>query len=297
MVLARPPQARVEAVAARTRGRLVGAAARVVVDRRPVRDRLDVLLRRPVPRLRAARRLGRRRDGLLRRLDLLHVGRRAPVAGDDQRGPRPRSPPRNACACSRSSRAASTGGAAASSSSEPSTSTSRPSMRCRPGSTPARYDRLVWKPDALGSVCFLVSGYLAYAEVCGHPFWTRNRTLEWKIAAVNLVGCIAFGISAVASFWVPTPAACSPWPHRTGSRRSVGSASSSARCSCCRNPPPPKPWSPAERRCTLTRDVRSDRRSRARRARAGLEAPPRRPDRVLDRRARPAARSCSTCSA
>ena len=48
-----------------------------------------------------------------------------------------------------------------------------------------------------------VSGYLAYAEVCGHPFWTRNRTLEWKIAAVNFVGCIAFGISAVASFWVP----------------------------------------------------------------------------------------------
>ena len=65
------------------------------------------------------------------------------------------------------------------------------------------YDRLVWKPDALGSVCFLISGYLAYIEVCGHPIWTRNRTLEWKIAAVNLVGCIAFGISAVASFWVP----------------------------------------------------------------------------------------------
>jgi hypothetical protein len=31
------------------------------------------------------------------------------------------------------------------------------------------YNRLVWKPDALGSVCFLVSGYLAYAEVCGPP--------------------------------------------------------------------------------------------------------------------------------
>lgn len=66
------------------------------------------------------------------------------------------------------------------------------------------YDRLVWRPDALGSVCFLVSGYLAYAEVCGHPFWTRNRTLEWKIAAVNLVGCVAFGISAIAAFWVPS---------------------------------------------------------------------------------------------
>jgi hypothetical protein len=66
------------------------------------------------------------------------------------------------------------------------------------------YDRLVWKPDAFGSVCFLVSGYLAYVEVSGHALWPRNRTLEWKIAAVNLVGCIAFGISAVASFWVPS---------------------------------------------------------------------------------------------
>jgi hypothetical protein len=66
------------------------------------------------------------------------------------------------------------------------------------------YDRLVWRPDALGSICFLVSGYLAYVEVCGHAFWTRRRTLEWRIAAVNLVGCVAFGISAVASFWVPS---------------------------------------------------------------------------------------------
>ena len=31
------------------------------------------------------------------------------------------------------------------------------------------YDRLVWRPDAFGSVCFLVSGYLAYAEVDGRP--------------------------------------------------------------------------------------------------------------------------------
>ena len=65
------------------------------------------------------------------------------------------------------------------------------------------YDRLVWRPDALGSVCFLVSGYLAYVEVSGHALWPGERTLEWKIAAVNLVGCIAFGISAIASFWVP----------------------------------------------------------------------------------------------
>lgn len=66
------------------------------------------------------------------------------------------------------------------------------------------YDRLVWTPDAVGSACFLVSGYLAYVEVCGGYLWTRRRTLEWKIAAVNLLGCIAFGISAIAAFWVPS---------------------------------------------------------------------------------------------
>jgi hypothetical protein len=66
------------------------------------------------------------------------------------------------------------------------------------------YDRLVWTPDAVGSACFLVSGYLAYVEASGGLFRAVRRTLEWKIAAVNLVGCIAFGISAIAAFWVPT---------------------------------------------------------------------------------------------
>jgi hypothetical protein len=40
---------------------------------------------------------------------------------------------------------------------------------------------------------------LAYSLVRG-----QGRTLDWKIAAVNLLGCIAFGISAIAAFWVPT---------------------------------------------------------------------------------------------
>ncbi len=66
------------------------------------------------------------------------------------------------------------------------------------------YDRLVWKPDLLGSACFLVSGYLAYVEVCGGLFRPRRAGLEWKIAAWNLVGCVAFGISALAAFVVPT---------------------------------------------------------------------------------------------
>ncbi len=61
------------------------------------------------------------------------------------------------------------------------------------------YDRLVWTPDALGCVCFLVASGLAYAEVGG-----RAHRGEWRIAALNLVGSVAFGISAIAAFWVPT---------------------------------------------------------------------------------------------
>jgi hypothetical protein len=61
------------------------------------------------------------------------------------------------------------------------------------------YNRLVWTPDALGSICFLVSGCLAYFEVRG-----GRRTRTWWIAAVNLAGCVAFGISAVASHVVPS---------------------------------------------------------------------------------------------
>jgi len=66
------------------------------------------------------------------------------------------------------------------------------------------YDRLVWAPDALGSLFFLISGYLAFLEVCGRAACRPRRTLEWWIAAVNLLGCVAFGISAIASYAVPS---------------------------------------------------------------------------------------------
>jgi hypothetical protein len=65
------------------------------------------------------------------------------------------------------------------------------------------YNRLVWTPDVFGSICFLVSGYLAYVAVCGRPFCRPRRTREWWIAAVNLLGCVAFGISAIASYVIP----------------------------------------------------------------------------------------------
>jgi hypothetical protein len=59
------------------------------------------------------------------------------------------------------------------------------------------YDRLVWRPDALGSACFLVSGWIAWrATPAAHD-------QRWE-AAVNLLGCVLFAISAVAGSVVPT---------------------------------------------------------------------------------------------
>jgi hypothetical protein len=69
------------------------------------------------------------------------------------------------------------------------------------------YDRLVWRPDALGSICFVLSGYLAYIEVNGRPLGRPRRTLDSAIATVNLLGCLAFGASAVASYVMPTTGA------------------------------------------------------------------------------------------
>ena len=66
------------------------------------------------------------------------------------------------------------------------------------------YDRLVWRPDAFGSVCFLVSGAVAYAVVAGGLLRRTPHTLEGVVAGVNLAGCVAFGVSAVAAYVVPT---------------------------------------------------------------------------------------------
>lgn len=56
-------------------------------------------------------------------------------------------------------------------------------------------NRLVFAPDLFGSACFLASGLLAYRVATGP---------EHRMAAVNLAGCVLFGISAIASYVVPS---------------------------------------------------------------------------------------------
>lgn len=54
---------------------------------------------------------------------------------------------------------------------------------------------LVWTPDAVGSLAFLVSGALAIIAV-GAAAAARDRRIAW----LNMAGCVAFAVSAVAGF-------------------------------------------------------------------------------------------------
>jgi hypothetical protein len=65
-------------------------------------------------------------------------------------------------------------------------------------------NRLVWSPDVFGSAAFLISGALAYRVATGPRLRPVRRDRDWTMAAVNLAGCVFFGISAVASYVVPS---------------------------------------------------------------------------------------------
>jgi hypothetical protein len=54
--------------------------------------------------------------------------------------------------------------------------------------------RFVWAPDATGSVAFLVSGVLGLLAV------TAIRSRDGSAAGINMIGCVAFGVSAVGAF-------------------------------------------------------------------------------------------------
>ena len=68
----------------------------------------------------------------------------------------------------------------------------------------AQYNRLVWRPDAFGSMCFLVSGVIAYRASQRHGWLPARGAHGWWQPAVNLIGCVFFGISAIAGYVVPS---------------------------------------------------------------------------------------------
>jgi len=65
-------------------------------------------------------------------------------------------------------------------------------------------DLRVWTPDVFGSICFLVASELALAGVCGRWACWRSGSSAWRVAALNMLGSVLFGISAVASLVEPS---------------------------------------------------------------------------------------------
>lgn len=72
--------------------------------------------------------------------------------------------------------------------------------------------RWIWAPDVAGSVCFLVASWLAYVEVSGTHPRLSERSPGWWIAALNLLGSVAFGVSAVAARYLPDTGAIADLP-------------------------------------------------------------------------------------
>lgn len=71
------------------------------------------------------------------------------------------------------------------------------------GLTVQQLNRLIWAPDVIGCVLFLISGHLGLVEIChGRPH-LLPRDLGWWIVAVNQLGSVLFMVSALAAYTRP----------------------------------------------------------------------------------------------
>lgn len=66
-----------------------------------------------------------------------------------------------------------------------------------------RYDLYVWVPNAVGSACFLISGALLYLSAPREGWRPLRRADGWWEPPVNLLGCVLFGVSAIAGYAAP----------------------------------------------------------------------------------------------
>lgn len=57
----------------------------------------------------------------------------------------------------------------------------------------------VWVPNAEGSVAFLISACFAMIPLCRNRQYWRPRSAGWVSTWLNLLGSIAFGVSAVGA--------------------------------------------------------------------------------------------------
>jgi hypothetical protein len=70
--------------------------------------------------------------------------------------------------------------------------------------TTAQEHRLVWSPEMVGCVLFLVSGHLALLGLRRRRHGERVSRLDWWIAILNQVGSALFMVAAIAAFVRPS---------------------------------------------------------------------------------------------
>lgn len=70
--------------------------------------------------------------------------------------------------------------------------------------SPSQADNIIWTPDAFGSICFLIASALAWINFNHKILAWKPRNISWWINAVNFLGSVAFGISAVFAYVIPS---------------------------------------------------------------------------------------------
>jgi hypothetical protein len=60
--------------------------------------------------------------------------------------------------------------------------------------------RLVWAPDATGSLAFLISGVLGVVAVTVAVGIVELKSRDWQGEWINMIGCVAFAVSALGAF-------------------------------------------------------------------------------------------------
>lgn len=64
-------------------------------------------------------------------------------------------------------------------------------------------NQVIWRPDAVGSVLFLVSSAIALMPDVRRHRHGHARDRSWTISALNMLGSVFFGLSAVGAYIAP----------------------------------------------------------------------------------------------
>ena len=76
--------------------------------------------------------------------------------------------------------------------------------------------RLVWAPDALGSLAFLISGVLGVIAVTAVVGIIELKSRDWQGEWINMIGCVAFAVSALGAFVSESGVTADAWMANLG---------------------------------------------------------------------------------